>query len=293
MGLQAPRSESAACSRFSNKSTQGSLFSTGSFFNHKHLHQPGPIYSSEKMRFDIITIFPRIVDAYLSDGILKRAMQSGLIEVRAHNLRDYTSDRHRSVDDYPYGGGPGMVMKPEPFFRAVSSIKSDGLDTLTIMVTPQGRLFKQETALSLSKEKRRLLFLCGRYEAIDERVRDGLTDLEISTGDYILTGGELPALVIIDSIVRLLPGALGDEHSAEAESFSWGILDYPHYTRPPEHEGRKVPDVLISGDHKEILRWRRKEALRRTLLRRPGMLGEAMLSDDDNKLLSEIKEEER
>lgn len=292
MGLQAPRSGSAACSRFSNKSTQGSPFSTGSFFNYKHLHHSDPIYSSKKMRFDIITIFPRIVDAYLSDGILKRALQSGLIEVRAHNLRDYASDRHRSVDDYPYGGGPGMVMKPEPFFRAVRSIKSDGLDTLTIMVTPQGRLFKQETALALSKEKRRLLFLCGRYEAIDERVRDGITDLEISTGDYILTGGELPALVIIDSIVRLLPGALGDEHSAEAESFSWGILDYPHYTRPPEHEGRKVPDVLISGDHKEILRWRRKEALRRTLLRRPGMLGEAMLSDDDNKLLSEIKEEE-
>lgn len=245
------------------------------------------------MRFEIITIFPGIVDAYFSDGILKRALQSGLIDVKAHNLRDYTSDKHRSVDDYPYGGGPGMVMKPEPFFKAVRSIKSDGLDTLTIMMTPQGRLFNQETALTLSKEKRRLLFLCGRYEAIDERVSEGLTDLELSTGDYILTGGELPALVIIDSIVRLLPGALGDELSAEAESFSWGILDYPHYTRPPEHEGRKVPDVLVSGNHKEILRWRRKEALRRTLLRRPWMLGKTLLSDDDCKLLSEIKEEER
>lgn len=184
-----------------------------------------------------------------------------------------------------------MVLKPEPLFRAVKSIKSDGIETCTIMVSPQGRRFDQEMAISLSREKKRFLFICGRYEAVDERVREGLVDLEISIGDYILSGGELPALVIIDSIVRLLPGALGDEHSVEEESFSWGILDYPHYTRPPEHEGLKVPDVLLSGNHGEIARWRRKEALRRTLRRRPELIESASLTEEDYKLLSEIKEE--
>jgi tRNA (guanine37-N1)-methyltransferase len=186
-----------------------------------------------------------------------------------------------------------MVMKPEPFFRAVNSIKEDGIETLTLMMSPQGQPFNQDMARELSGETRRLLFLCGRYEAIDERVRDSLVDRELSIGDYVLTGGELPALVIIDGIVRLLPGALGDEYSAKEESFSWGILDYPHYTRPPECEGRKVPDVLLSGNHKEILLWRRKEALRRTLLRRPELLQRALLTDEDYRLLSEIKEEER
>jgi len=245
------------------------------------------------MRCDIITIFPGIFNAYFSEGILRRAIQNGIVEIRVHNLRDYTTDRHKTVDDYPYGGGPGMVMKPEPFFRAVREIKADGLETCTIMLTPQGRLFNQEMALSFSKEKRRLLFICGRYEAIDERVREGLVDIEVSIGDYILTGGELPALVIIDSVVRLLPGALGDTHSSEEESFSWGILDYPHYTRPPDFEGMKVPDILLSGNHREIARWRRKEALRRTLLRRPELLQRALLTDDDHKLISEIKEEDR
>jgi len=245
------------------------------------------------MRYDIITIFPGIFNAYFSEGILRRAIQNGIVEIRVHNLRDYTTDRHKTVDDYPYGGGPGMVMKPEPFFRAVREIKADGLETCTIMLTPQGRLFNQEMALSFSKEKRRLLFICGRYEAIDERVREGLVDIEVSIGDYILTGGELPALVIIDSVVRLLPGALGDTHSSEEESFSWGILDYPHYTRPPDFEGMKVPDILLSGNHREIARWRRKEALRRTLLRRPELLQRALLTDDDHKLISEIKEEDR
>ncbi len=245
------------------------------------------------MRCDIITIFPDIFNAYFSEGILRRAIQNGIVEVKVHNLRDYTTDRHKTVDDYPYGGGPGMVMKPEPFFRAVREIKADGLETCTIMLTPQGRLFNQETAVSMSKEQRRLLFICGRYEAIDERVREGLVDIEVSIGDYILTGGELPALVIIDSVVRLLPGALGDTHSSEEESFSWGILDYPHYTRPPDFEGMKVPDILLSGNHREIARWRRKEALRRTLLRRPELLQGALLTDDDHKLISEIKEEDR
>ena len=245
------------------------------------------------MLFEIITIFPPIFDAYFSEGILKRAIQSGIVNVRVHNLRDYTTDRHRSVDDYPYGGGPGMVMKPEPFYKAVDSIKSDGVETCTILLTPQGRIFNQKLARELSNEKRRLLFICGRYEGIDERVRDGLVDREISIGDYVLTGGELPALVIIDSIVRLLPGALGDEHSAEEESFSWGILDYPHYTRPPEHEGLKVPDVLLSGNHKDIARWRRKEALRRTMRRKPELLQRVSLAEEDYKLIMEIKEEEK
>src|SRR6266498_5516321 len=202
------------------------------------------------MKCEVITIFPRIFEAYLSEGILRRALDKGIIEVKVHNLRDYTADKHRTVDDYPYGGGPGMVMKPGPFFSAVKSIKNDGIDTRTIMVSPQGKLFNQEMASALSLETRRLLFLCGRYEAIDERVRDSLVDSEISIGDYILTGGELPALVIIDAIVRLLPGALGDEYSAKEESFSWGLLDYPHYTRPSEFEGMNVPDALLSGNHK-------------------------------------------
>lgn len=244
------------------------------------------------MQCEIITIFPKMFDAYFSEGILKRAVQRGIIRITVHNLRDYAEDRHRSVDDYPYGGGPGMVMKPEPFFNAVRSIKKDGIETCTIMVTPQGRLFDQKTALELSKENRRLLFISGRYEAIDERVRDNLVDSEISIGDYVLTGGELPVLVIIDSIARLLPGALGDEHSIDEESFSWGILDYPHYTRPPDYEGRKVPDVLLSGNHEEIARWRRKEALRKTLGMRPGLIQSALLDDMDHKLISEIKEEE-
>lgn len=245
------------------------------------------------MRFDIVTIFPDIFNAYFSEGILRKAMHKGLIDIRVHNLRDYTTDRHRTVDDYPYGGGPGMVMKPEPFFKAVKSVKADFLETCTIMLTPQGTLFNQEMALALSRSKKRLMFISGRYEAIDERVREGLVDMEVSIGDYILTGGELPVLVIIDSIVRLLPGALGDEHSADEESFSWGILDYAHYTRPPEYEGLKVPCVLLSGNHKEVARWRRKEALRRTMHRRPDLLQKMTFSDEDCKLISEIKEEER
>ncbi|HWR57391.1 MAG TPA: tRNA (guanosine(37)-N1)-methyltransferase TrmD [Thermodesulfovibrionales bacterium] len=245
------------------------------------------------MKCEIITIFPDIFNAYFGESIVKRAVQKGIIELKVRNLRDYSTDKHRTVDDAPYGGGPGMVMKPEPFFKAVRSVKADGVETHTIALSPQGRRFDQEMALRLSREERRLLFLCGRYEAIDERVREALVDEEISIGDYILTGGELPALVIIDGIVRLLPGALGDGCSVKEESFSWGILDYPHYTRPPDFEGLRVPDVLISGNHRDIVRWRRKEALRRTLDRRPELLQQALLTDEDRRLLSEIKEEEK
>jgi tRNA (guanine37-N1)-methyltransferase len=244
------------------------------------------------MKCSIITIFPEIFHAYLNESIMKRAALKGLLDVEIHNLRDYTTDRHRTVDDYPYGGGAGMVMKPEPFFKAVETICPDPSSRRVIMLSPAGKRFEQEMAVELSNESKNMVFLCGRYEAIDERVRTDLVNDEISAGDYVLTGGELPALVIIDAVARLIPGVLGDEHSAEVESFSWGILDYPHYTRPPEFRNLKAPEILLSGHHKDIERWRRKEALRRTLINRPDLLEKASLSDIDYKLIREIKEEE-
>ena len=244
------------------------------------------------MKCSVITIFPEIFHAYLNESIMKRAALKGLLDVAIHNLRDYTTDRHRTVDDYPYGGGAGMVMKPEPFFKAVETICPDPSSRRVIMLSPAGKRFEQETAVELSNESKNLVFLCGRYEAIDERVRTELVNDEISAGDYVLTGGELPALVIIDAVARLIPGVLGDEHSAEVESFSWGILDYPHFTRPPEFRNLKAPEILLSGHHKDIERWRRKEALRRTLMNRPDLLEKASLSDIDYKLIKEIKEEE-
>lgn len=244
------------------------------------------------MKCSVITIFPEIFHAYLNESIMKRAALKGLLDVSIHNLRDYTTDRHRTVDDYPYGGGAGMVMKPEPFFKAVETICPDPSSRRVIMLSPAGKRFEQETAVELSNESKTLVFLCGRYEAIDERVRTDLVNDEISAGDYVLTGGELPALVIIDAVARLIPGVLGDEHSAEVESFSWGILDYPHFTRPPEFRNLKAPEILLSGHHKDIERWRRKEALRRTLINRPDLFEKASLSDIDYKLIKEIKEEE-
>jgi tRNA (guanine37-N1)-methyltransferase len=238
--------------------------------------------------FDIITIFPEIFHAYLGESILKRALQKQLLDVRVYNLRDFTTDKHRTADDYPYGGGPGMVMKIEPIYNAVQAIKADGLERFTVMLSPQGRVFNQEMAEALSEEKRRILFICGRYEGIDERVRESLVDEEISIGDYVMTGGELAALVIIDSVARLIPGVLGDEESAKEESFTRGILDYPHYTRPPEFMGMKVPDVLLSGNHREISRWRRREAIKRTLQRRPDLLKMAELSEEDREILEDI-----
>jgi tRNA (guanine37-N1)-methyltransferase len=243
------------------------------------------------MRCDIITIFPEIFHAYLGESIMKRAISKGLVGIGIHNLRDFTADRHRTVDDYPYGGGSGMVMKPEPIFAAVEAICPDTSERRVIMLSPAGRQFDQAMAEELSTDPRRLIFLCGRYEAIDERVRSALADDEISVGDYVLTGGELPALVIIDAVTRLLPGALGDEHSAEVESFTWGILDYPHYTRPAQFRNYAVPEILLSGNHRDILRWRRKEALRRTFRSRPDLLGRIQLSDEDKRLIEEIKEE--
>lgn len=239
-----------------------------------------------------ITIFPEIFKAYLGESIMKRAIETGIVKMDVLNPRDFTVDRHRTVDDSPYGGGPGMVMKPEPLANAIEHAKSDGRDSLTVMLTPQGRLFTQEVAEEFSAESRRLIFLCGRYEGIDDRIREVYVDDEISIGDYVLTGGELPALVIIDAVVRLLPGVVGDEESLREESFSWGILDYPHYTRPPQWRGLGVPEVLLSGNHAEIARWRRKEALRRTIRRRPDLIERTVLSEEDRRFISSIKEDE-
>ncbi len=243
------------------------------------------------MKCDVITIFPEIFRAYLEEGVLGKALQRKLIEIMVYDLRVYTTDKHRTVDDYPYGGGAGMVMKPEPFFHAVDAACPEREERRVVMLSPAGRKFDQNTAEDLSGEERRIVFLCGRYEAIDERVKTALVDDELSIGDYILTGGELAALVIIDAAARLIPGVLGDERSVEEDSFSSGILDYPHYTRPTVFRGMSVPEVLLSGNHGEIRRWRRREALRRTLERRPELLERIKLSDEDSCLVSELRRE--
>ena len=239
-------------------------------------------------QFDIVTIFPSIINAYLGESILKRAVLKGLLDVRVHDLRDYTTDRHRSVDDTPYGGGAGMVMKIEPIYNAMTALSADGLERRKILLSPQGRTYNQAVAEELAAEDRPLLLVCGRYEGIDERVRENLIDEEISVGDYVITGGELAALVIIDSIARLCPGVLGDDESSKEESFSWGILDYPHYTRPPEFMGKAVPEVLISGNHAKIAEWRRMQALKRTMANRPDLLKTSALDAQDKRMLQEL-----
>ncbi len=249
-----------------------------------------PLFFMKKI--DVLTIFPEMLTTYLDTSIIGRARQSGIVSINVHNLRDHTEDRHRTTDDTPYGGGPGMVMKVEPIQRAFESILSDGIPTRSILVTPQGKPFDQKMAEELSGEQRRLIILCGRYEGVDERVVHRYIDDEVSVGDYVLTGGELPALVIIDASVRLLPGVLGAEGSLVDESFSWGILDYPQYTRPSQWDGKAVPEVLLSGNHAKIERYRRKEALRRTMARRPDLLEKAGLDNNDKLLIEEIKEEE-
>lgn len=243
------------------------------------------------LHISVLTIHPEAVRAYLGLGIMQRASAAGVLEAQVHDLRDYTADPHRTVDDTPYGGGPGMVMKPEPIARAIDGIKADGLATTVIMTTPQGRPFNQAVAEELSASPKRLLFICGRYEGIDDRVRQEYADDEISIGDYVMTGGELAALVIIDVAVRLLPGAVGDADSLKEESFTWGLLDYPHYTRPARWRGREVPSTLLSGNHAGIRRWRRKEAIRATLKNRPDLMEGARLSEEDLKIVREIKED--
>lgn len=223
----------------------------------------------------------------LHESILRRAQEKGLVEIRVHDLRDWTHDRHRVVDDVPYGGDAGMVLKPEPLFEAVEALRTP--ETEVLLLTPQGARFDHLMACRLA-EGRHLIFLCGRYEGFDERVRN-LADREISIGDYVLSGGELPALVVIDAVVRLIPGVVGDENSVKQDSFAGGVLDYPQYTRPPVYRGLRVPEILLSGDHGQIRRWRRKEALRRTLLRRPDLLQQAALNAEDEAMLSEIQGE--
>ncbi|HEY7185846.1 MAG TPA: tRNA (guanosine(37)-N1)-methyltransferase TrmD [Vicinamibacterales bacterium] len=243
------------------------------------------------MKFDIVTIFPDMIDAGLSEGVVARGIASGVLDVQVHDLRDFTTDRHRSVDDVPYGGGPGMVMKPEPLMKAVTHIAATrGTPAAVVLLSPQGRTFTQAEAVRLAALGH-VALLCGRYEGMDERVRELVATEELSIGDYVLSGGELAALVVVDAVSRLVPGVVGDEQSVAEESFSRGLLDYPHYTRPAEVAGRRVPDVLLSGHHAQVRRWRRKAALARTLERRPELLAEAALDDEDRRLLEEIKKE--
>ena len=243
------------------------------------------------MKFDIVTIFPQMVRAGLSEGVVARGIERGLIEVVVHDLRDATTDRHRTVDDVPYGGGPGMVMKPEPLLRTVDRIRAErGEPDAVVLLTPQGRTFRQVDAERLSGLGH-VVLLCGRYEGMDERVRELVATEELSIGDYVLSGGELAALVVVDAVSRLVPGVVGDSRSVVEDSFARGLLDHPHYTRPPEIEGRKVPDVLMSGHHGDVRRWRRKAALTRTLERRPDLLAAATLDDEERALLKEIRDE--
>jgi tRNA (guanine37-N1)-methyltransferase len=254
------------------------------------------------MRIDIVTIFPAMVEQALAAGIVGRAIERGTLTLKVHDLRAFTTDRHRVVDDVPYGGGPGMLLKPEPILRALDAIAADGEAPTVLLTSPQGTQFSQAVARRLSRSAR-VVLLCGRYEGVDERVRS-FVDEEISIGDYVLSGGELPALVIVDGLARLVPGVVGDEQSVAEDSFSRGLLDFPQYTRPAELPGRtkpgqldpadealdglKVPDVLLSGNHAAIRRWRKREAVTRTLARRPDLLAGATLDDEEREMLREL-----
>lgn len=242
------------------------------------------------MEFDVFTLLPDVFSPYLESSILQRARQRGLIEVRIHNIRDWATDKHHVTDEEPYGGGGGMVMKVEPVFAAIESVFGPAAGCPVILLTPQGRVFNQKIALELAQYPC-IALLCGRYEGVDERIREHLVTDEISIGDYVLTGGELPALILIDAVSRLLPGVLGDPDGPFDDSHATGLLEYPHYTRPPEFRGWRVPDILLSGDHAKITKWRREQSLRRTLKRRPDLLESAALSDTDRQVLKKIREE--
>jgi len=242
------------------------------------------------MRFDILTLFPEIFSGLISSGVLGRAVKKGILEINLINIRDFGCGPHKIVDDRPFGGGAGMVMKVSPIYKALKSIELLSGRSVVIMLSPQGELFDQDMARELLSFKQ-IVLICGRYEGVDERVRLYYVDREISIGDYILSGGELAAMVIIDVIGRLIPGVLHSKDSLSEETFSNGLLKYPQYTRPREFDGKKVPEVLLSGNHERIKRWRRKESLKRTLLRRPELLKKALLSDQDKKVLEELKRE--
>jgi tRNA (guanine37-N1)-methyltransferase len=243
------------------------------------------------VRFDIVTIFPRMFDGPLAEGVVGRGRTAGVVAIEVHDLRSFTTDRHRIVDDVAYGGGPGMVLKPEPLFRAVEAIESaHGKPGAIVLTSPQGRRFTQAEAERLHGLGH-VIVLCGRYEGVDDRVRAHLATEELSIGDYVLSGGELAALVIVDAVARMVPGVVGDAQSVEADSFASGILDYPHYTRPAAFREWHVPDVLLSGHHERVRRWRRREALRRTLRQRPDLLEHAPLDDEMRALLAELRDE--
>ena len=240
------------------------------------------------MKIDVITIFPQMIDLPLSMSIIGKAREKGILDLCVHNLRDYSGNKHYSVDDTPYGGGPGMVMKVEPFFNAINSLQLDKEASRIILMSPQGATLTQDNVKQLSKLKR-MVILCGHYEGIDERVNELLVDEEISIGDYVLTGGELGAMVLIDAVTRLLPNVLGHDESILEESFSEGLLEYPHYTKPREFQGLKVPEVLLSGNHAIIDRWRREQAIIRTFHKRPDLLKNAKLSQVDQALIEKLR----
>ena len=243
------------------------------------------------MRIDALTLFPEMFAGPLDASIVGRARERGLVEIRLVNIRDHSTERQRIVDDYPYGGGGGMVMKPEPVFAAVEAMRCRGeCRERVVLMSPQGRRLEQAGVAALAAYEH-LVIICGHYEGVDERVREHLVDEEVSIGDYVLTGGELPAMVVIDAVTRLLPDALGAQHGAASDSFATGLLEYPHYTRPAEFRGWKAPEVLLSGNHEAIRRWRREQALRRTRERRPDLLQQAALSEEDRELLENIEGE--
>lgn len=245
------------------------------------------------MKFDIVTIFPRMVRALLLEGLIARAVEKKLLDVVVHDLREFTADRHRSVDDVPYGGGPGMVMKAEPFIRAVQHLRRHrGLPDAVILTSPQGKPLTHKEAVRLSTLEH-VVLLCGRYEGVDERVCEEVVTEEISIGDYVVTGGELPAMVIVDAVGRHVSGVVGDSASVESDSFARSLLDWPHYTRPEKLGSNTVPEVLLSGNHLEIQRWRKRAALQRTLQRRPELLGSAQgMDDEEREVLQQLQRNE-
>ena len=237
--------------------------------------------------FDILSVFPEMFQSTLGSSLIKRSIENGLIEVNLHNIRDYTRDKHKTTDDAPYGGGAGMVMKVEPVASALKAIVPAGDKTLIILLSPQGETFKQKIAEELSQYSK-IVLICGHYEGMDERISEHLIDREISIGDYVLSGGELPAMIVVDAVSRLVPGFVGNSESVLYDSFSTGLLEGPHYTRPRECEGWKVPEVLLSGHQKKIDEWRRRESLKRTLKRRPDMLKQADLTEEDKRMIEEL-----
>jgi tRNA (guanine37-N1)-methyltransferase len=243
------------------------------------------------IRFDVLSIFPEMLISPLSFSLLKKAQEKGLLSINLHDIRNWAEDKHKMTDDAPYGGGCGMVMKVEPVEKALAAVKISPGNSVVVLMTPQGETLNQKIAAELAGKKQ-VIIICGRYEGFDERIREHLADREISIGDYILTGGELPALVLIDAVSRLVPGVLGNEESTVSESFSSGLLEYPQYTRPSEYKGWKVPDVLVSGNHAEIELWHKNESLKRTYKRRPDLLAKINLSPQEKKYLEKIKIEE-